>query len=444
MTKISPGDLVRGIRRWDLVALGINFVVGAGIFGLPSKVYSLSGPATLVAYAVCAIAIILIVLCFAEVGSRFTQTGGPYLYAREAFGPFVGFEVGWLRWLAGVASFAANANLLVDYLSYVWPAVNAGLLRPFVITTTILLITGVNVIGVRDTAVVSNIFAVGKLIPLLLFVAVGLYFVDSQNFSTASQPGYADFSRSVLLLVYAFTGFESVAVPAGEVRDPQRSIPFALLVTIGIVTLLYVSIQVVCIGTLPGLENSARPLTDASSRFLGASGGYIISVAVLISMAGNLTGQMLATPRVLFAMAEQRQLPGILAAVHRRFRTPYISILFSACVVIGLSHSGTFIQLATISVMARLAMYAATCAALPVLRRKKSTVLAPTFKLPAGSSIAVVSVGLCIWMLSNSTAREALMTAIAAGVGLLIYLAYRLSKAHPTYSKEEVLPGTIT
>jgi amino acid transporter len=435
-TQISARNLVRGIRRWDLVALGVNFVVGAGIFGLPSRVYALSGPASLIAYAICAVAIILIVLCFAEVGSRFTQTGGPYLYAREAFGPFVGFEVGWLRWLAGVASFAANSNLLVDYLSYLWPAVNAGFLRAVVITTAIVSITGLNVIGVRDTAVVSNIFAIGKLIPLIFFVAVGFFFIDSQNFSVTSQPGYSAFSISVLLLVYAFTGFESVAVPAGEVRDPQRSIPFALLTTIGIVTLLYVSIQVVCIGTLPGLADSARPLTDASLRFLGPSGGYIISAGVLVSMAGNLTGQMLATPRMLFAMAEQRQLPEVFAAVHTRFRTPHVSILFSACVVLGLAHSGTFIQLATISVIARLAMYAATCAALPVLRGKRN-VLGPTFKLPAGMLISIVSAALCVWMLSNSTLREAIMTAIAVGVGLLLYLVYRLGRKSD-YSKVEV------
>lgn len=441
MDQVTSRDLVRGIRRWDLVALGVNFVVGAGIFGLPSKVYSLAGPASLIAYAICAAAIILIVLCFAEVGSRFTQTGGVYLYAREAFGPFVGFEVGWLRWLSGVASFAANSNLLVDYLSYLWPAANVGPLRALVITAVILSITAVNVIGVRDTAVASNIFAVGKLIPLLLFVVVGMFFVNPQNFSITSQTGYSDFSRSVLLLVYAFSGFESVAVPAGEVRDPQRSIPFALFATIGIVTLLYVAIQVVCIGTLPGLADSARPLTDASSHFLGASGAYLISAAVLVSMAGNLTGQMLATPRILFAMAEQRQLPAMLAAVHSRFRTPYISILFTAGVILGLAHSGTFIQLAAISVMARLAMYAATCAALPVLRRR-SDLLAPTFKLPAGFVVAVMAAALCVWMLSNSTGREALMTAITVGVGLILYLAHRMRRPD-NYSKVEVSQETV-
>ena len=187
MAQATPTGLVRGIGRWDLVALGINFVVGAGIFGLPAKVYSLSGPASLIAYVVCAAAVILIVLCFAEVSSRFTKTGGPYLYAREAFGPLVGFEVGWLRWLSGITSFAANSNLLVDYLSYFWPTASGGLWRAFLVTTLTLSLTLINVVGVRDTALVSNIFAVGKLLPLLLFIAVGLFFVNPQTLSSQAH-----------------------------------------------------------------------------------------------------------------------------------------------------------------------------------------------------------------------------------------------------------------
>jgi basic amino acid/polyamine antiporter, APA family len=425
---VTSNELVRGIGRWDLVALGVNLVVGAGIFGLPSRVYSLAGPASLTAYAVCSAAVILIVLCFAEVASRFTQTGGPYTYAREAFGPIVGFEVGWLRWLAGVASFAANSNLLVDYLSYLWPAVHTGFARGLVLTIIILAIATVNLVGVRDTAIVSNVLAVGKLIPLLLFIGIGVFFMNSQNFSAGSQPGYRSFSMSVLLLVYAFTGFESIGIPAGEMRDPQRNIPFSLLTTIGIATVLYVSIQIVCIGTLPGLASSTRPLTDASIQFLGSAGGYLISLGVLVSIAGNLTSQLLATPRVLFAIAEQGELPPSLVAVHARFRTPYISILLSTAVILVLALSGTFIQMVTISVMARLVMYGATCAALPVLRRR-SDVAASKFTLPAGSVIAVVSVALCAWMLSNSTQREALMAVVAAGAGLVVYFAYRSTKA---------------
>ena len=425
---ISSPELVRGIRRWDLVALGVNFVLGAGIFGLPARVYNLAGPASLVAYAVCSAAVVLIVLCFAEVASRFRQTGGPYVYAREAFGPFVGFEVGWLRWLAGVASFAANSNLLLDYLSFLWPAVHGGFLRAFVLTFLILLIATVNLIGVKDTARVSNVLAIGKLIPLLLFIGIGSFFIDTSNFSAGVAPGYHSFSMSVLLLLYAFTGFESIGIPAGEMKDPQRNIPFSLLTTIGIVTVLYVAIQIVCIGTLPELGSSTRPLTDASIRFLGGAGAYLISVGVLVSIAGNLTSQMLSTPRMLFAIAEQGQLPRGLAAVHTRFRTPYVSILASTAVILALALSGTFIQMLTISVMARLVTYGATSAALPILRRK-SGVEPAKFVLPAGSLIAVVSVALCIWMLSNSTAREAVMAASAFTVGLLVYSVHRMSKA---------------
>ena len=425
MSQTQATGLVRGIHRWDLVGLGINFVVGAGIFGLPSKVFSLSGPWSLLAYVVCAATVILIVLCFSEVASRFTQTGGPYLYAREAFGPFIGFEVGWLRWLAGVASFGANSNLLIDYLSYFWPAAHEGVLRALVLTVIVILMTTVNVIGVRDTTIASNVMAVGKMIPLLLFIAVGIFYIDPRNFAVTSQPAYGTFSMSVLLLVYAFTNFEAIGVPAGEVRDPQRTVPFALLTTIGIVTLLYVLIQVVCIGTLPGLAESARPLTDASRRFLGEPGVYLLSLGVVISIMGNLTVQLLVTPRMLFAMGERHDLPKLLAAVHRRFRTPHIAIIISACVVLGLALSGTFIQLVTISVMARLVMYGATCAALPVLRRKGG-VPPPSFRLPAGSVISIISVVLCIWMLLNSTKREAFMTGTAIGFGLLMYFGYRL------------------
>jgi amino acid transporter len=426
MSKIDS-DLIRGIRRWDLVALGINFVIGAGIFGLPAKVYALSGTFSLAVYAVCAVAVALVVLCFAEVASHFTQTGGPYLYARTAFGPFVGFEVGWLRWLAGVASFAANANLLVDYSSYLVPAIGAGPGRSLVIVVAITAITAINVIGVRDTALASNTFAIGKLIPLLVFVVVGLAFVDWTSFSATAPPSYADFSRSVLLLIYAFSGFESCAIPAGEVRDPRRDVPFAFFVTIGIVTLLYVAVQVVAIGTLPGLGDSTRPLTDASGRFLGVAGAYMITIGVVVSLAGNLTGQMLSSPRVLFAMAEQQQLPRALAAVHRRVRTPHVAILFSSSVILGLALSGTFILLVAVSVMARLAMYAATCLALPVLRRKEG-LQPPMFELRAALPISIVATALCVWMLSNSTASEALLALVSVAAGLLFHLAYRMRK----------------
>jgi amino acid transporter len=423
----SPATLARGIRKWDLVALGVNFIIGAGIFGLPSRVYRLSGPASLIAFVVCAVVMCFFVLCFAEVASRFRDTGGPYLYAREAFGPLIGFEVGWLRWLSGVASFAANANLLVDYLSYFWPTAASDPARPVVIITLAVFLMTINVLGVRNAAMLSNGLGAAKLIALFVFVAVGIFFVHPQNLSIAARPSYRAVSTSVLLLVQTFIGFESVAIAAGEVREPERSVPFALFTAISSVTLLYLLVQLVCIGTLPELAYSARPLADAATLFIGSVGGSFIAGTAVLSIAGNLHGQLLATSRTIYAISEQRQLPQRLAAINRRFRTPHLSIISTAVVTLAFALSGTFTQLVTISVIARLAVYAATCGALPILRFRKAT--EPPFRLRFGNTTAVVSVALCLLLLSSSTRREALTTSLAAAVGLLVYWAHRMQRA---------------
>ena len=427
MEQITHSGLVRGIRRWDFLALAINSSIGAGIFGLPAKVYALTGTYSLFAFLVCAILIILIIICFAEVASRFKDTGGPYLYAREAFGSVVGFEVGWLLWLTRLASFAAICNLLISYMGYFWPAATSGWWRAFVITGVIISLTIINIIGIREAALVSNIFTVGKLIPLLLFVAAGLFFINPQQFSFATQPSYGSFSEAVLLLVFMFMGFETTLIPSGEVQEPQRTIPFALLTAIVVVALLCILIQLVCVGTLPELADSERPLTDAGSRFLGAAGGSIIAVGALLSMMGILHLGMLSTPRLPFAMAEQGQFPRILSTTHRRFHTPYVAILLTAALMLVLTLSGTFIYAVTISVIIRLIVYASTCAALPILRRKRDE-RPMTFRVPAGTVVSVISLVLCVWLLSNSGWREARDTAVAAAAGLILYFAFWLRR----------------
>lgn len=432
MEQPTREGLVRGIRRWDLVAVVINGVIGAGIFGLPSKVYSLIGSYSLIAFAVCALVVTLIILCFAEVGSRFDATGGPYLYAREAFGSLLGFEVGWLQWLARITAFAANVNLLVGYLGFFWPAAGAEPWRTLIITGMVLSLTAINIIGVRNATVFGNFFTIGKLIPLVLFIAVGLFFINTANYSFGEQPGgaqlgYATFSTSVLLLIYAFTGFEMAVIPAGEVQNPQRNIPFALLTAIGVIAALYILIQFVSIGTLPGLATSTRPLADASSNFMGTAGAIVISAGAMISITGNLSLLILAGSRIPFAMAEQKQLPSILSSTHERFRTPHFAILLTAAIMLGLALSGTFIYALTISAIARLLTYAATCAALPRFRRM-SDVPPAKFKVPAGIFVSIAALVLAGWLLSNSSGSEARDAGIAAGLGLLIYFAYRLSR----------------
>ena len=419
-----PG-LVRAIRRWDLAALAINSIIGAGIFGLPSEVYRRIGAYSLIAFVVCALVVTLIILCFAEVGSRFSETGGPYLYAREAFGPVVGFEVGWLIWVARLTAFAANSNLLVDYLGFFWPGAAVGTGRALVITLVIAGFTAINLTGVRNAANVGNFFTVAKLIPLLLFIGVGVFSLDSSRFSLVTRPPFGEFSVAVLLLIYAFSGFEMAAIPGGEVRDPRRDVPRALLIAIAVVAVVYFLIQLVAIGTLPQLATSSRPLADAGTRFMGRAGGALISLGALVSIAGNLFVILLVAARLPYAMAERHELPQFLAATHHRFRTPYVSVLLTSVVALGLALTGSFVYAATISVIARLLSYSMTAAALPVLRYKRGIPPAQ-FPVPGGIVVAVLSLILGAWLLSHTTARQARDAAIAAGLGLLLYLLAKL------------------
>ena len=417
--------LLRAIRRWDLVALVINGIIGAGIFGLPSEIFRRIGTWSLFAFVACAAVVTLIILCFAEVSSRFSGTGGPYLYAREAFGPFVGFEVGWLLWVARLTAFAANSNLLVNYLGFLWPEAGSPVARTVIIATIVLGLMAVNLAGVRNATLVGNSITVAKLVPLLLFVTAGLFFLAPEGYALAAKPSFGEFSAAVLLLIYAFTGFEMATISAGETRDPRADLPRALLTAIAVVAALYFLVQVVAIGTLPGLADSTSPLADAGSRFLGPIGGVIISVGAVISTLGNLNVIMLVGPRLPFAMAELGQLPRWIAATHPRFHTPHVAIVITAGALLALSLSGTFTYLATISVIARLLSYGVTAAALPALRRRPGAPPA-LFKAPGGVAVSVAALVLVGWLLSHSTARQTRDAGIAAALGLLLYLVPRL------------------
>jgi amino acid transporter len=444
MTHQTQTGLIRGIRRWDLVAVAINGIIGAGIFGLPSQVYAKIGPYSLIAFFACALVVALIVLCFAEVGSRFSETGGPYLYARETFGPIIGFEVGWLMWLARLTAFAANCNLLVEYSGYFFPGVVAGWPRATVIIIVVAALTIINVIGVRDAALFSDVFSIGKLIPIALFILPGLFFLEPQNFSAPAQPTFSAFSQSVLLLVYAFTGFEMAIIPAGETRDPQRNLPFAILTSLAVVAVVYILIQVVCIGTLPDLAASKRPLADASGRFMGALGASVIILGVVISIIGNLSVILLAAARLPFAMADKEELPRIFAVTHERFRTPHAAIIVTGGVMLALTLSGSFISSLTISTIARLLAYIATCVGLIVLRRRdqRRHEFKAHFKAPAGVAVSIAALVLILWLLANSAGREARDASLAAIAGLLIYGAYKLVRGKSEV--EEVVKSTRT
>ncbi len=437
---MTEEKLVRGLGRWDLTAVAINTMIGTGIFILPAGVFGLIGTFSLVAFIACAVIIGLIVLCFSEVSSRFQLTGGMYLYAREAFGPEIGFQVGWLYWIVRVATFAANCNAMLAYLGFFVGGVSEGIFRVLIITAVVAGITVVNLLGIRESAIVTNVFTVGKIVPLLIFAAVGIFFIQPANFDFASVPGTDAFAAAVLMLMYAYMGFEAAVIPAGETKDPQKSVPFALLTALGFCAVLFIIIQIVAIGTLPGLGESKTPLADAAGQFMGSFGAGFIALGALISVLGNLNGGFLSSSRIPFAMAVQNEIPQVFSKTHKKYRTPYIAIIVTGIVVLTLTIFTTFLTAVTIAAITRLLVYATTCLALPIFRQR-SDIPPAKFSAPLGILAAVLSLGLIGWLLVNvDFKKEGLPILIAAAIGLVVYFAYRTlgNRTRPPASTSEI------
>ena len=428
---VGKTALIRGVRRWDLVALMINCIIGAGIFGLPSQIYSLTGAYSLLAFAACAVLVALLAVCYAEVSSRFTETGGPYLYAREAFGPVIGFQVGWIAVLARLGSLAFVSNVLVNYLSFFWPAAGERFWRTGIIIALFAVLTGINLIGVRQTAVASDVMTVGKVAPILLFIAAGLCFLDTHSFSLAVRPSLGAFSTAVSQLFFAFTGFELGSIATGEARDPRRNMPFAILTALGVVVMVYILIQVVCIGTLPGLASSQKPISDASRLFLGATGASIITTGVMVSALGNLNAILLGGSRLLFAMAQHGGLPRVFGYVHPRFHTPSAAILVVAGVGLTLACTGTFRYTLTLAAISKLITFVAATAALPVLRRQAGST-PPLVRIPAGVTLSMIGVALCVWLIAHAGWREARDVGAVSAAGFAVYFFSQSGRANST------------
>jgi amino acid transporter len=343
-------------------------------------------------------AIGVVMACLAEVASYFTQAGGPYLYARVAFGRMTGIQMGWMLWLARLTAPAANANLFVIYLGEYWPQVKEPLLRLVILTALVGVLAFINFRGVRAGTQVSNVFTAAKLVPLFLVAAVGMfYLLAGRIIEVATLPvavGGKAWLQAMLLLVFAYGGFETALTPMGEAKDPRRDTAFALFVALIVCTLLYTAIQWAVIGVLPDPAHSERPLADVARLGLGKAGVAVIVAGALASVYGYLSANMLAVPRITFALAENRDFPAVFAAVHPRFRTPYFSILVFAVLVWLLAFLGSFSWNVTLSAVARLFYYGLGCAALPVLRKKQPG--AAMFRLPGGTGLAVLGVVICL------------------------------------------------
>src|SRR6187399_2693867 len=364
----TVSQLRRELGRWDLTAIGINQVIGGAVFALPASLAALVGGWSPMLIVFVGFASMLIALTFAEVGSRFDTTGGPYLYTKAAFGRFAAFEVGWLQWFTRAASWASVINVLVASLGFYWPVVTQGATRTLLLTGIITVLAVINILGIRQSAWVVNALTIGKLLPLALFIGVGLTAIGPGGFELHGLPASSDLSRSALLLIFAFGGYEVIPVPAGESKDPRRAVPFALIMTIVVVTLVLALAQVVALGTLPSLPDSKTPLADAAALIMGATGAAIITLGAVLSTLGNNMGQALSGSRSLFALAENGDVPRFFAKVSPRFGTPVVAILFTAAVSLVLATTGSFVGMAAASAVSRLVVYVATCAAALRLR----------------------------------------------------------------------------
>lgn len=423
----NPLSLQRGIQRWDLVFLIINSVIGAGIFALPAKVFALSGTYSILAFLVCAFVMMVLILVFAEVSSRFEQTGGPYLYVHKAFGSIPAFVIGWLLMLTRLFSYATLINLMVLYLSFFSEVFNLPEVRVGMILLTTALITYFNWIGIKNTAKVSNILTIAKLLPLLVFILVGLFFIDFENFKSGPVPSLNDFSAASLLLIFAFGGFEAGLVNSGEIVNPKRNLPFGLITASAVIAGIYILIQVVSIGTLPDLASSDKPLADAATGFMGWWGGVFITFGAVISILGTLNVQILSGSRLPFALSEEDQLPKIFGKIHPKFATPYISLLFFSGLVAFVAIFWGFMNSLAVSVISRLLLYALVCASLIKLR-KNQTPSDKFFKIRYGNQIAVIGILFTIWLLSGTQAEEIIDTIIWTGAGLGIFMIHSLTK----------------
>ncbi len=421
-------QFIRAIRKWDLVLLMINTIIGAGIFGLPSKVFQLSGTYSILAFVVCALVIFNIIICFAEVGSRFDKTGGPYIYILEAFGSFPAFIMGWLLLWSRIISYAALINLLVTYSSYYHPALNHFVPRLLIMVILTALLTGINYVGVKKTTTVNNFLTIGKMVPLVIFILVGLFFLQPELLSFQEMPEFNNFSSSVLLLVFAFGGFEVVVINSGEMKNPNKIVPYALIISALIVMVLYGSIQLVSVGTLPGLGNSEKPLADAAQSFMGDFGGNLITIGAIVSIVGALNAILLVGSRLLFALSDEEQLPQTLSTIHEKYRTPTVALFVFTVISLIIAVTGSFIYAITITAIIRTVMYAMVCGALIKLRKQDKKGKEAAYIIPHGKLFALTGILFSIWLFSSSQLVEMRDVLICILVGVVTYWIYKKSK----------------
>ena len=413
--------LPRNLGVWGLWLLVVNGFVGAGIFGLPSGAYALAGEYSIWIYALCALLMLPVILCFAELGSYFRGTGGPIRYGKEAFGSFIGFQSGWLFYVARLISFAANSVLLVDSIGYFFSPAAEGAGRFISLAVIIGGLTLINVLGSVESIRSLALFTVLKFSVLIFLIFGGMAYLGSDLLPTfsAQLPPVTDLGSAALLLIYAFVGFEGAVVPAGESKRPERDMPLALLYGLGATVVLYMLIQLVAESAVSDLATSASPLLDASAALFGTIGAIILMIGVVTSVTGNLIGSLFSAPRLTYAMALEGWLPGWFGEVHSRWLTPANSILFYGIFAFIGAALGSFTFLAAMTVLSRLFLYIITCGAVPRLRKKFE---GTGFRLSGGPVIPVLGILACLWLMIQVSFNSIWLTALFIAIGTALYL----------------------
>jgi len=409
-------QLIRAVGFWGLVAMCINAVVGSGVFLLPTESYKLLGPFSLWAPLIFAIPVFILVLCFAEAASHFSEPGGAYLYARTAFGDFVGFETGWMNWIARLTSLASLSNGFVVSLARLYPPLGVGAWRASIIIGSIAILALIHIVGVKYGAASIYVFTFGKVVPLVLFIVVSLIAFRTNPIPASMHlpPANTNWTDAALFMLFAYAGFENLGVPAGEYRNPRRDLPGALLVGTLCIAAIYVLTQLGAMATIPNLSNSATPIADAAALLIPA-GALIVTVGALLSMAGTNSGTVLEGSRMLYALSLDRNM-GPVSYVHPKFRTPVVAIAIHVIVATILALGGSFATLALLSAVARLATYLFTCAAVPRLRK-----LNEGFRTP-GLIMPILGVIVSLLIVVTLDPKKLLAGAIALVVGALVYM----------------------
>jgi basic amino acid/polyamine antiporter, APA family len=407
--------LVRSIGRWTMTALVINTTIGTGIFGLPAELTRLLGRASPLAMILGALGVGVIMACFAEVASQFSESGGPYLYVRTAFGRFLRMQIGWFHLLIDMVGVATCAALFVNYLSRFLPWQLNTWQRALLLAIVIAIPTVANCLGVRSGAMLSNIMTVAKVSPLAVLILFGIttFARHPQMIQEADiiSPGLSKWVRATAFLLFVFAGPEGALVPSGEIKEPRRTIPFSLAAGILGCAVIFTLVQFITVATV-GTKPSDQPLADAASVLLGIGGAAFVSIAVMISAYGWISGVLLYGPRLAFAMAANRDCPGFLAALHPRFHTPVVAILLYACAAWTLASTRTYLWIVTISSGGIAIYYPGTCAALIRLRMLRPNVEA--LRIPLGPLLSIVGIAISVGAIAGLNSCELLALNIPA------------------------------